>query len=135
MLCQERPWIVFLLGATLIGFWGLRLLVVHDGVLDILFNERPPSDLTEDAFVRQAMAVEFPTPIDYAPIRAVCARTRFRPGLLFTCEDQHGGIGMVRNQILKCVRYAISGGGAVVVPSMALRNAKDITDIETATTV
>jgi hypothetical protein len=38
---------------------------------------------------------------------------------------------MVRNQILKCIRYAIHGGGAVVIPSMAKRNPRDISDIET----
>ncbi|PVH80352.1 hypothetical protein DL98DRAFT_549111 [Cadophora sp. DSE1049] len=83
------------------------------------------------------MNVEFPSPIDYTPIHSVCTQKpdNFRPGLLFSCEEQHGGVGMVRNQILKCIRYAIHGGGALVIPSMAKRNAKDISDIETSNEV
>ncbi|KAK6218521.1 alternative oxidase protein [Colletotrichum tabaci] len=138
MLFQARPLVVFSLAVILLFVWSLRLLGVHEALSDLVssfFDEAPSQQHAESAFVRQAMNVEFPAPIDYRPIRQVCSRTRFRPGLLFTCEGQHGGIGMVRNQILKCVRYAIHGGGAVVVPSMALRNAKDITDIETTTEV
>jgi hypothetical protein len=134
MLFQNQPWFVCCLAASiLVIIWSFRLFdpYVHDGFLIQLFTGRSE----DDYFIFKAMNVEFPTPIDYKPIQDVCARTQFRPGLLFTCEGQHGGIGMVRNQILKCVRYAINGGGAVVVPSMALRNAKDITDIETTTEV
>ncbi len=133
MLCQDRPWVVFSLAATLVLFWSLRLFNIP--VLSTLLYEGPSQNQLDSAFIQQATNVEFPTPIDYEPIRQVCARTHFRPGLLFSCEGQHGGIGMVRNQILKCIRYAINGGGAVVVPSMALRNAKDISDIETSNEV
>ncbi|KAH7411282.1 hypothetical protein BKA64DRAFT_377680 [Cadophora sp. MPI-SDFR-AT-0126] len=106
-----------------------------------LFYEPQPSlelQEGEDAvFLRHAMNVEFPSPIDYTPIRSVCTQdpSNFRPGLLFSCEEQHGGVGMVRNQILKCIRYAIHGGGALVIPSMAKRNPKDISDIETSNEV
>ncbi|KZL85840.1 alternative oxidase protein [Colletotrichum incanum] len=138
MLCQSRPLVVFSFAVILIFVWSLRLLGVHEVISDAvssLFDEAPSQHEAKSVFIRQAMSVEYPAPIDYEPIRQICSRTRFRPGLLFSCEGQHGGIGMVRNQILKCVRYAIHGGGAVVVPSMALRNAKDITDIETTTEV
>ncbi|KAI6369479.1 hypothetical protein MCOR25_004436 [Pyricularia grisea] len=87
---------------------------------------------TDANFITQAAAVEFPSPIDYAPIQQACGRNGgFRDGLLFTCEGQHGGVGMVRNQVLKCVRYAMHAGAAIVVPSMSKRNPKDISDIET----
>jgi hypothetical protein len=99
----------------------------------VLLYGEPQEKQTESGFVRQAMEVEFPTPIDYKPIQEICARTTFRPGLLFSCEGQHGGVGMRRNQILKCIRYAIHGGAALVVPTMALRNAKELWDIETKT--
>lgn len=143
-LCGDRPWVVFLALTFLLTIWTLRI-----GWYDQLSTVLPwlgPSQHSQEYqqiandFVQTAVDVEFPSPMDYAPIQEVCTRTwgndsNFRPGLLFTCEGQHGGVGMVRNQILRCVRYAISAGAALVVPSMALRNAKDITDIETATEV
>lgn len=157
MLSQARdhPWTVFVGALVLVLCWTYRALTPYETLSELVFGPPPPSSSSssssalqegqqgqqgtpEDVFIRQAMAVEFPTPIDYAPLREVCSRyppATFRPGLLFTCEGQHGGIGMVRNQILRCVRYAMSAGAALVVPSMALRNAKDITDIETATEV
>ncbi|KAK7943587.1 uncharacterized protein PG986_012700 [Apiospora aurea] len=98
----------------------------------------PAQQEEDDAFIQTAAAVEFPAPIDYAPIREACTRVRpahFRPGLVFTCEDQHGGVGMLRLQILKCVRYAIHAGAAVVIPSLSKRNPRDITDIETTVQV
>jgi hypothetical protein len=135
MLCQDRPWVVcFLSVSLLVIIWSFRLFDVRDAFSILVYDESRQQH-AEGVFLHQAMDVEFPAPIDYRPIREVCARTQFRPGLLFTCEEQHGGIGMVRNQILKCVRYAIHGGAAIVVPSMALRNASDITDIETTTEV
>ncbi|KAH8896789.1 hypothetical protein GQ53DRAFT_778746 [Thozetella sp. PMI_491] len=120
--------------ASLVLIWCLRVFFVQDALYTILIPGHR-EEQAEASFLKEAMNVEFPAPIDYAPIREVCARTQFREGLLFTCEEQHGGIGMLRNQILKCIRYAIQGGGAIVVPSMALRNANDITDIETANEV
>jgi hypothetical protein len=134
MLCQDRPLLAFSLAASLIVIWCLRLFVVHDAASTFFWGQLGKQQ-SESVFIRHAMNVEFPAPIDYNPIREVCARTTFRPGLLFTCEGQHGGVGMVRNQILKCIRYAIHGGGAVVVPSMALRNPKNLADIETTTEV
>ncbi|KAK8044150.1 hypothetical protein PG993_004174 [Apiospora rasikravindrae] len=98
----------------------------------------PEQQEADNAFIQTAAAVEFPAPIDHAPIRDACTRVRpahFRPGLVFTCEDQHGGVGMLRLQILKCVRYAIHAGAAVVIPSLSKRNPRDIADIETTVQV
>lgn len=137
MLCPERAPQVILLAILLFIVWSVRLLDIFnlpDTVAALFDNNNGPSS-DDEAFIRTAAEVEFPTPIDYAPLRDVCAQTEFQPGLLVSCEGQHGGIGMVRNQILKCVRYAIHAGAALVVPTMALRNAKDITDIETSTEV
>ncbi|KAI6601150.1 hypothetical protein ACKVWM_007438 [Pyricularia oryzae] len=130
----ERPWVAFCLVLPIIVIWCWALLDdSHPTLLGLLFvldaSSRRPTDAQ---FITQAAAVEFPSPIDYAPIQQACARNGgFRDGLLFTCEGQHGGVGMVRNQILKCVRYAMHAGAAIVVPSMSKRNPKDISDIET----
>lgn len=41
---------------------------------------------------------------------------------MFTCDNNHGGVGHVRNSILNCVRYVIGAGGALVLPNIALRD-------------
>lgn len=134
MLCNDRPWLAFFLGASLVLIWTFGF-DVHDEVERLVYGQGGVQQDAESVFLQQAEAVEFPAPIDYAPIQEICARTSFRPGLLFTCEGQHGGIGMVRNQMLKCIRYAIHGGGAIVVPSMSLRSASDLSDIENSNLV
>ena len=132
----QRPWQLFLLIVSLVLIWSFGF-DIHDEIAT-LFDEHPQEhrqQMPENIFLGLAMEVEFPAPIDYYPIQEICARTSFQPGLLFSCEGQHGGVGMVRNQILRCIRYAISGGAAIVVPSMALRNPKKLEDIETSTEV
>ncbi|KAH8660453.1 hypothetical protein BX600DRAFT_438664 [Xylariales sp. PMI_506] len=130
MFSECRPVVIIALAALLAAVWSFRLLLVDvpDAVSTLIFGHDYE---VESVFIQKATEVEYPAPIDYKPIQEVCSRAKFRPGLLFTCEGQHGGIGMVRMQMLRCIRYAIHGGGAIVVPSMALRNGKDITDIET----
>lgn len=139
MLFEERPWVIFTLIASLLVIWGLRF-TLYDGesLMQLIFTDQLPEDPTqiqqvESLFLEHAKDVEFPAPINYTAIQQVCTRepANFRPGLLFTCEGQHGGIGMLRNQILKCVRHAINAGAALVVPSINLRNPKDLADIET----
>lgn len=131
MIPEGRPWVMVALAAALVVIWIFGF-GVHDQVETLIYGQSP-SQYAESVFLEKAMQVEFPTPMDYTPIRDVCARSKFRPGLLFTCDGQHGGIGMVRNQILKCVRYAIHGGGAIVLPTMAKRSASDLAEILTFT--
>jgi hypothetical protein len=70
-------------------------------------------------------AFDFP-PVDSDEMRAVCSSTRWNQSLIFTCDNNHGGIGHVRNSILNCVRYAIGTGGALVLPNIALRDEDDM---------
>ncbi|KAK0120607.1 hypothetical protein ONS96_010811 [Cadophora gregata f. sp. sojae] len=139
MVFQDRREMAAAVGCTaaLIFIWISLYNIRGPG---FFYEPQPSLELQsgeDSVFLRHAMNVEFPAPIDYLPIREVCTQkpNNFRPGLLFSCEEQHGGVGMVRNQILKCIRYAIHGGGALVIPSMAKRNPKDISDIETSNEV
>lgn len=70
-------------------------------------------------------AFDFP-PVDSEEMRAVCSSTKWNQSLVFTCDNNHGGIGHVRNSILNCVRYAIGAGGALVLPNIALRDEDDL---------
>ena len=64
---------------------------------------------------------DFP-PIHSEAMRETCMRTEWNSSLVFTCDNNHGGVGHVRNSILNCVRYAIGAGGALVMPSISLRD-------------
>jgi hypothetical protein len=70
-------------------------------------------------------------PINSESIKSVCGDTRWNESLVFTCDESVGGIGNIRNSILNCVRYAISAGAGLVVPSIVLRNSSDISYIRT----
>lgn len=75
---------------------------------------RPQSTSENDAF-------DFPL-LDSWELREICGTTDWNSSLVFTCDNNHGGIGHVRNSILNCVRYAIGAGGSLVLPSIALRD-------------
>jgi hypothetical protein len=70
--------------------------------------------------VQKTDVFDFP-PVKSQAIRDVCASTKWNSSLVFTCDNNHGGIGHVRNSILNCVRYAMAAGGSLVLPSIALR--------------
>lgn len=63
---------------------------------------------------------DFP-PIRSQAIRDVCSKTTWNDSLVFTCDNNKGGIGHVRNSILNCVRYAMAAGGSLVLPNIVLR--------------
>lgn len=70
--------------------------------------------------VQKTDVFDFP-PVKSQAIRDVCMSTKWNESLVFTCDNNHGGVGHVRNSILNCVRYAMAAGGSLVLPSIALR--------------
>lgn len=73
---------------------------------------------------------DFPT-VDSESIRSICGASQWNSSVVFKCDESVGGVGNIRNSILNCVRYAISAGGGLVVPSIVLRNSADISNIRT----
>ncbi len=65
------------------------------------------------------------------PLQRVCMETpAWRPGIVFVCDNNSGGIGNIRNFILTCVRYAIEAGAAgLVLPQIMTRSEKDLSNI------
>jgi hypothetical protein len=70
--------------------------------------------------VQKTDVFDFP-PVKSQAIRDMCMSTKWNESLVFTCDNNHGGVGHVRNSILNCVRYAMAAGGGLVLPSIALR--------------
>jgi hypothetical protein len=83
-------------------------------------NLRPPNSYTateKDVF-------NF-APVEIQALKDICSRQEWNSSLIFTCDNNHGGVGHVRNSILNCVRYAIGAGGSFVLPMIALRDKMD----------
>ncbi|KXH67656.1 hypothetical protein CSAL01_03579 [Colletotrichum salicis] len=74
-------------------------------------------------------------PINSDVIRAVCDKTEWDTGkamqVVFTCDNNVGGIGNIRNSILNCVRYTMLAGGSLVMPRIFKRSDSDISHIRT----
>ncbi len=69
--------------------------------------------------------------IESESIKSICSETQWNQSIVFKCDESVGGIGNVRNSILNCVRYAISAGAGLVLPSIVLRDSSDISQIRT----
>jgi hypothetical protein len=82
-------------------------------------NNNPPADVFDNP------------PLDSEAVRSLCTKTEWNPHLVFTCANNGGGIGNVRNSILICVRHSIAAGAGLVMPQLLLRKPDDITDIWT----
>ncbi|EPE29609.1 hypothetical protein GLAREA_00769 [Glarea lozoyensis ATCC 20868] len=64
-------------------------------------------------------------------LKEVCYETHWNKSLVFTCDESAGGIGSIRSSVLHCIRYAVAAGASLVLPSIVLRNASDISHIST----
>ncbi|KAL1896760.1 hypothetical protein Sste5346_004393 [Sporothrix stenoceras] len=61
------------------------------------------------------------------PLARICQETIWRPGLVFACNNNSGGIGNIRNFVLTCLRYAITvGATGLVLPQIETRSETDL---------
>ncbi|KAL0929802.1 uncharacterized protein CTRU02_215232 [Colletotrichum truncatum] len=74
-------------------------------------------------------------PLNSEVIESVCNATEWdtdkNKQVVFTCENNVGGIGNIRNSILNCVRYTMLAGASLVMPRIFIRNESDISVIRT----
>lgn len=91
-----------------------------------IYSNRPFSEPTAEVLD----VFDFPT-LDSESVKSICGDTQWNESVVFTCDNSVGGIGNLRNSILNCVRYAISAGASLVIPSIVLRNTSDISQIRT----
>jgi hypothetical protein len=103
-----------------------RAYTLPDHIVWNVHSNRPLSEQTAE--VRDVF--DFPA-LESESIKSICGETQWNHSVVFTCDKSVGGIGNLRNSILNCVRYAISAGASLVVPSIVLRNTSDISQIRT----
>lgn len=133
-----------LIPALCIGFllatWGIRLLMPKSSVdfsWMILSDEGEANGHVPKihGFGRPAIGNDTDlsdpdAPFIGWPLRRACSEvSEWVEGLVWTCDNNWGGIGNVRNFILTCIRYAIEAGvTGLVLPTIGKRSDDDIAD-------
>lgn len=62
-------------------------------------------------FVDSFLESEADGDFDGEPIASLCSAKNWTEGMVFNCDAPSGGIGVVRNVHLNCIRFAIEAGG------------------------
>ncbi|TDZ23922.1 hypothetical protein Cob_v002618 [Colletotrichum orbiculare MAFF 240422] len=62
-------------------------------------------------------------------IQELCTSRKWVPGLVMGCENARGGVGLVRNAILHCVRFAIEAGAELIIPDIIPRSDESLKDV------
>jgi len=62
-------------------------------------------------FVADFLDNEIDGHFDGEGIRELCASKKWKPDLYFSCAAPIGGVAIVRNSQLHCIRFAIEAGG------------------------
>ncbi|RDW84330.1 hypothetical protein BP6252_01920 [Coleophoma cylindrospora] len=115
---------------TIVAGLNRRYVVIGGALLFTIWLwvafERPTSFPTSLPFISgladpKKDAFDYDT-LNSEPIKELCSKTEWNPNLIFTCDNNHGGVGHVRNSILNCVRYAMQAGASLVMPNIALRD-------------
>ncbi|ORY62275.1 uncharacterized protein BCR38DRAFT_346272 [Pseudomassariella vexata] len=127
MLGSSRVFSILKIIAVLVLFsWSLSYFGItrahYERVLRQFKGERAH-------FVADFLENDFDGPFDGKQIALLCANRTWTEGLIFHCDPPAGGIAVVRNAHLNCIRMAIEAGAELIVPEIVRRNAKDITQV------
>jgi hypothetical protein len=79
----------------------------YDEVLRSFKNEKT-------IFVADFLENEIDGHFNGVGIQKLCLNKKWTPGLMFSCAAPVGGVGVVRNSQLHCVRLAIEAGGKFI---------------------
>lgn len=92
-----------LLLVLVISGWSLYYI----GFLEVSADEKSERVL----FVGDFLESEADGDFDGEPIASLCSAKNWTESLIFNCDAPTGGIGVVRNVHLNCIRSAIEAGG------------------------
>ncbi|KAM4066589.1 GDP-fucose protein o-fucosyltransferase domain-containing protein [Hirsutella rhossiliensis] len=96
--------------------------------------EPKPSLHEKEGFIDKFMNSSITGSYGWEDLQALCSGgdRPWNPNIIFECPTQTGGIGNIRQATLQCLRYAIGARGSFVIPRLARRNDKDVSDFRTA---
>lgn len=109
-------------------FGTIDIVPRHNDTLLRALHSRFEQSGYEEHFMKDALRSES---YDLSSLRDLCDNVQWTNNVVFTCDNNAGGIGNVRNHMLNCIRHAIEARGSLVMPSIILRNKKDIVNIYT----
>ncbi|KAK6841917.1 hypothetical protein PG987_002777 [Apiospora arundinis] len=66
---------------------------------------------------------------DGESITSLCSAKNWTKGLVFNCDAPSGGIGVVRNVHLNCIRFAMEAGAELIIPEIVRRDDKNIAKV------
>ncbi|KAK8049533.1 hypothetical protein PG994_011263 [Apiospora phragmitis] len=106
-----------LLLSLIIFSWSLYYL----GFLEVFADVEDEKVL----FVGNFLESEADGDFDGEPIASLCSARNWTEGLVFNCDAPSGGIGVVRNVHLNCIRFAIEAV-ELIIPEIVRRDDRDI---------
>lgn len=83
----------------------------------------------KELFISDFLEHEVDGVFDGSGITAVCTNRTWTPGLFLSCESPPGGLAVVKNAHLNCIRFAIEMGAELILPGIVPRNEHDISKI------
>jgi hypothetical protein len=124
VLSRQRNVLIAVCLISLATLWSCRLprLCIFD---------QCNADITAGPLAHREVDLSDPeAPFVGWPLERVCSETTWKPGLVFICDNNSGGIGNIRNYILTCVRYAIEAGAAgLVMPQIRTRSEENLANL------
>lgn len=70
----------------------------------------------EELLVNDIVQHQIDDPFDGSAIASLCAKQKWIPNMILSCDPPFGGIGQVKSAHLTCVRMAIEMGGSSPSP-------------------
>ncbi|KAH8905527.1 hypothetical protein BR93DRAFT_804020 [Coniochaeta sp. PMI_546] len=80
-------------------------------------------------FISDFLEHEIDGQFDGSSITELCKRKTWTPGLFLSCDSPAGGVSIVKNAHLNCIRFAIEMGAELILPGIIRRNDKNIADV------
>lgn len=95
----------------LITVWSLKYLFSYEaasaGVAEVSRKFKDEREL----FISDFLVHEIDGEMDGSGLSELCASKKWTPGLILTCDPVPGGLSVVKNAHLNCIRFAIEMGG------------------------
>ncbi|KAK8138642.1 hypothetical protein PG984_002022, partial [Apiospora sp. TS-2023a] len=115
---RALPLSINILLSLVISGWSLY----YTGFLEVFAGGKNEKVLLVGNFLESKADAGF----DGEAIASLCSSKNWTEGLIFNCDAPTGGIGVVRNVHLNCIRFAIEAGAELIIPEIVRRDDRDI---------
>ncbi|KAK4220085.1 Ppx/GppA phosphatase family-domain-containing protein [Rhypophila decipiens] len=113
----------------LITVWSLKYFFSYEAAYANVAEVSRKFKDERQLFIADFLEHEIDGELDGSGLAALCARKKWTPGLILTCAPVPGGVAVVKNAHLNCIRFAIEMGAELVAPSIQKRDDKDLKNL------